>query len=68
VLDNEPGVVSFVNHRSRNNPDEYYIVEQYQDKAAADRHDQSDAFKAAVEKLMSATGGPAEHVGLDVIE
>ena len=68
VLDNEPGTLLFINHRSRKNPEEYYIVEQYEDEAAADRHDESAAFKEAIEQLLPNVAGPAEHTGLDVIE
>ena len=68
VLDNEPGTLLFINHRSRKSPEEYYIFEQYENEAAADRHAKSEAFKAAVEKLLPNVEGPAEHTGLDVIE
>ena len=68
VKENEPGTTFFLIHRSRKDPQVFYIIEQYENEAMGEQHGSSDAFHAAVEKLTKTTSMPAEHVGLDLIE
>ncbi|MEM1156225.1 MAG: putative quinol monooxygenase [Pseudomonadota bacterium] len=47
VRANEPGNLFYLLHRSRENPQEYKVLEQYTSDADLQAHRESDHFKAA---------------------
>lgn len=44
----EPGVITFIAHRSRTDPDEFLLYEQYRDEAAYLEHQTTAHFKTLV--------------------
>ena len=44
----EPGVIEFIAHRSRNDPNEFLLYEQYRDEAAFKEHQQTAHFRTLV--------------------
>ncbi len=68
VAENEPGTEFFLIHKSRKEFLTYYIVEQYANEAAGDEHGKSSSFQRGVKMLQTAAAGPAEHIGMDLIE
>jgi len=57
VRDNEPGNEFYAVHKSKENPQEYKVLERYSDQAALEAHGQSEHFKAAGPKLAPCLGG-----------
>ncbi|SIN59679.1 Quinol monooxygenase YgiN [Parasphingorhabdus marina DSM 22363] len=51
VRANEPGNEFYSVFRSKDNPQEYKVLERYVDQAALDAHGQSEHFKASGPKL-----------------
>lgn len=47
----EPGNLAFGVHRSRDDPNEFWLYETWKDEAAVDAHESGDAFKAYKEEL-----------------
>lgn len=51
VRENEPGNEFYAVFQSRDNPQEYKVLERYVDQAALDAHGKSDHFRASGPKL-----------------
>ena len=42
----DPGAITYVLHRSIDNPDQFFVFEQYEDREAIKYHGSTDHFKA----------------------
>jgi len=61
VKANEPGVVFYSLHRSKKNPLEYKVLEQYSSQEALALHGKTDYF-AAANKKMAGMVAAAPHI------
>ena len=68
VRENEPGCIFYLLFKSRNDPNTYFVMEQYEDADALGQHGQSDAFKAGGAKLGPFSGGRPEVELMDLVE
>lgn len=57
VRANEPGNEFYSVFRSKDNPQQYKVLERYTDKAALEAHGQSEHFKASGPKLAPCMAG-----------
>ena len=67
VKANEPGHNFYEIHKSRDDANVYYVLEQYADQAALDQHGKSDDFKAASAKLGGVMAGRPEITLMDAV-
>ncbi|MGO4449189.1 putative quinol monooxygenase [Phyllobacterium sp. TAF24] len=51
----EPGVKLFLPYRSPTNPANFFLYELYVDEAGWQQHQETEHFKAAIEKLLPLT-------------
>ena len=43
---NDPGAITYVLHRNIDNPDQFFVFEQYESRDAIDYHSSTEHFKA----------------------
>jgi quinol monooxygenase YgiN len=51
IEEGEPGNLAFAVHRSREEPDEFWLYETWEDQAAVERHESANDFMAYKEEL-----------------
>ncbi len=54
----EAGVITYILHRSTNNPGRFFFYEQYKDKEAFDYHGKTPYFKDLMVKVKDLVKGP----------
>jgi quinol monooxygenase YgiN len=67
VLANEPGVIFYILHRSKSDPQVYKVLEQYQSEADLDAHRITDYFQAANKVLATMVAAAPEIEVLDTV-
>lgn len=67
VRENEPGNEFYSVFQSKENPQEYKVLERYVDQAALDAHGKSDHFRASGPKLAPCMAGAPVIEYLDAV-
>lgn len=67
VRSQEPGCVYFHLYKSRAEPGEYLVMEQYTDQAAYDAHQATDHYKAIPQTFSDVMAGPPTVEAFDTV-
>ncbi len=67
AVDAEPGTLTYVMHRQKDNPDVIVFYEMYADDAAFAAHSQNPVLQAAGPKLGDLMAAPPEMILMEVV-